>query len=135
VVLRRRAGASSELLRLVSISQSRWFGSYVDLLSEHPDRAGIARASCGYGFMCGNRSCCVSESPRLRSAKHARKPPFRLRRASRPKWPIRVGTQIRLGADGSLDGARLGTLLLAIFAVVIFGEGLPPFARQPEVCN
>jgi serine/threonine protein kinase/predicted esterase len=121
-------GAASEVFKRVTLGQSRWFGPYLELISEHPEKRWYRSRELRLRLFVREpevlETLISSASSEAQAAPE--QPQQSVRRAGAtpklfPSWLVWVEWTARI----------LGTLILLTFASFVLAEGLPPFARQP----
>lgn len=121
-------GAACELFKRVTTGQSRWFGPYLDLISEHPEKRWYRSQELRLRLYV--REPEVLETLISSASSEAQAAPRQPQQAVH-----KAGATPKLFSSwlgwAQWTARILGTLILLAFASFLLAEGLPPFAREP----
>jgi hypothetical protein len=121
-------GAAYELLKRVTIGQSRWFGPYLDLISEHPEKRWYRSRElrlrlylrqpemlAGVVVTASSGAQDAWDQPAVAAREERATPGMPPRPIRWARWTARI----------------FAMLILLTIVPFVLTEGLPPFARQP----
>jgi serine/threonine protein kinase len=121
-------GAPRERFRRVTVGQSRWFGCYLDLISEHPEKTWYRSRELRSRLYLGQPE--LLERLILSAALGAQNPSHGSREAVN-KVQSTVAVLPRWIRWTRWTARILSTLILLIVTSFFVAEGLPPFITQP----